>query len=324
MEHAPLYNLVSKGYSMNGIREVEVIQHTNMNHLEVFLVEMTSRESHGHDDLEIGMILKGNVTLFLDQHSYPLQKGDIYILNRHQVHSFSKNNSDNLILAFQVHTELYKQADYSMALLRFETPLIPQGPFHDFLAHALLECASFYFGDSPFNALKCSSIILNVLYCLTCNTPCHIATEKESSSAYHNTMRLKRITNYISEHYTERISLQDIAALENITDYHASHFIKKMMGMSFQEYVNQLRFAYALTLIRKTNLNILDICMETGFSSSRYLNQMFLKNFGCTAKEYLKMPGSPHLISNPLPIGNIQKRYTYEQAAKYLKNYLSE
>lgn len=206
-----------------------------------------------------------------------------------------------------------------MALLRFEIPLIPHGQFHDFLAHTLWECASFYFEGSPFNALKCSSMILNVLFCLTRNTQCHIATEKESASAYHNTMRLKRITNYICEHYTEHISLKDIAALENITDYHASHFIKKMMGMSFQEYVSQLRFAYALTLIRTTNLNILDICIETGFSSSRYLNQMFLKNFGCTAKEYMKMPGKPHTINDTLPIGNVQKRYTYEQAAAYIE-----
>lgn len=306
---------------MSSTREVEVIQHTNMNHLEVFLMEMTSREPHGHDDLEIGMILKGNVNLFLEQHSYALQEGDIYVLNRHQVHSFAKGSRDNLILAFQVHTELYKQADYSMTFLRFEDPLIPHGQFHDDLAHALYECASFYFQDSPFNALKCSGIILNILYDLTCNTHCHIATEKESASAYHNTMRLKRITSYISEHYTERISLQNIANLENITDYHASHFIRKMMGMSFQEYISQLRFAYALTLIRKTNLNILDICMETGFSSSRYLNQMFLKNFGCTAKEYRKMPGKPHIISDTLPIGNVQKRYTYEQAAIYIKNH---
>lgn len=304
---------------MSRKKELEIVQHTNMNHLEIFFVEMTARGPHGHDDLEIGVLLKGTVTLVLEQKSYILQEGDIYLINRHQVHSFARTDTDNLILAFQIHTEFYKQADYSLGFLRFENNIIGSGSLHDTLLGSLYECTGYYFKDVPYNALKCSSIMLDVLFQLACSTNCHVATEKESASAYHNTLRLKRITEYIGEHYTEHISLQDIASLENITDYHASHFIKKMLGMSFQEYVSGLRFMHALTLIRKTDLSILDICMETGFSSSRYLNQMFLKNFQCTAKEYMKMKEKPRLTSAALPTNNIQKRYTYEQASAYAK-----
>ena len=40
-------------------KEVEIIDHSIMNHLKVFLVDMTSRAPHGHDDMEIGVILDG-------------------------------------------------------------------------------------------------------------------------------------------------------------------------------------------------------------------------------------------------------------------------
>ena len=42
-------------------KEMEIVRHTTMNHLEVFIVEMTSRGPHGHDDFELGMILEGTV-----------------------------------------------------------------------------------------------------------------------------------------------------------------------------------------------------------------------------------------------------------------------
>ena len=43
---------------------------------------MTSRCPHGHDDLEIGILLKGALCLFMDGKEYKLREGDIYIINR--------------------------------------------------------------------------------------------------------------------------------------------------------------------------------------------------------------------------------------------------
>ena len=43
-------------------KEMEIVRHTTMNHLEVFIVEMTSRGPHGHDDFELGKILEGTVS----------------------------------------------------------------------------------------------------------------------------------------------------------------------------------------------------------------------------------------------------------------------
>ena len=78
-------------------REFEIVQHTRMNLLEIFLVEMTSRGPHGHDDLEIGLILEGSLTLFIDQERHDLRTGDLYVINRNQVHSFlnTRGQSDS-------------------------------------------------------------------------------------------------------------------------------------------------------------------------------------------------------------------------------------
>ena len=53
---------------------------------------MTSRGPHGHDDFELGMILEGTMTLFLEQEQYHLKAGDIYFINRYQVQFFFQQN----------------------------------------------------------------------------------------------------------------------------------------------------------------------------------------------------------------------------------------
>ena len=106
--------------------------------------------------------------------------------------------------------------------------------------------------------------------------------------------------------------------MERITTCHASHFIRKTLGISFQEYLNDIRFDHALRLLSQTDLSLLDICMESGFSGSRYLNQMFVKNFGCNAREYrasLKGRKPMHTKEQALPVSNIQKRHSFETSA---------
>ena len=295
--------------------EFEIVHHTTMNYLEIFLVEMTARRPHGHGDLEIGILLDGALTLFTEFRQHELRAGDIYIINRYQIHSFLNKGGQNQILAFQIHPDFYRRIDYQLGLLHLDNSIIRNGELHSSLYQTLLSCADSYFSSSPYNAVKCSSLILDAIYQLLTCTEYTITSEKESATAKNNSKRLNRITDYISEHYLEHISLQDIAALENITTYHASHFITKMLGISFQEYLNNIRFEHALQLVGKSDLPILDICLETGFSSSRYLNQMFIKKLGCNIKEYRKKREKPHLIAAALPTDNIQNRYSFEQAA---------
>ncbi len=303
---------------MRTTKEVEIVQHTKMNSMELFLVEVMSRNPHGHDDLEIGMVIEGTLSLFLEQRAYILQTGDIYIINRHQIHSLSSSGR-NLTLATQIHTDFYRQVDYSLEYLRFEDPVICEGAIHQKLQKLFFQCAVSYFQDTPFHTLKCSGLMLQLLYELAGNVRCYIASEKESVSAYHNTLRLNRVIDYMNKHYTERICLQDLAELEHVTDYHISHFIQKMLGMSFQEYISLLRFRHALMLMQKTDLKLLDICLESGFSSTRYMNQMFERHFHCSAREYQKSNRQPLLTSLPVSGDTVQKKYTDKQALRYLQ-----
>lgn len=295
--------------------QLEIVRHTTMNHLEIFLIEMTAKQLHGHSDMELGIIWEGGMTIFINEERHELHKGDIYLVNRYQMHSFTALSGSSTILAFQVHPDFYRIISHQLEFLRFQENIFHEGALYDKLHTILMQCAEYHFQADAFSEIKCSSIFLDALYLLLRNVPYITTNEKEYSAVQNNVLRINRITEYIIEHHQERLSLEDIAALENITTYHASHFIKKMLHISFQEYLNNVRFDHALQLIHQTNMSIFDICLESGISSSHYLNQMFQKTFGCTTKEYLTNKSYPAHIEIAPPGTAIQTRYSYERSA---------
>lgn len=101
-----------------------------------------------------------------------------------------------------------------------------------------------------------------------------------------NLERLNRIINYIQENYMHKIFLKDLAANENLDMYYLSHFIKKQLGISFQQYLNKIRLEKAVHLLMQTDRKQIDICIESGFSDYRYLCKMFIKEYGCTPSQY--------------------------------------
>jgi len=311
-----------KGARMERKKEYEIIQHSHMNYLEIFLVEMTSREPHGHADMEIGIVLDNDMELILETEHIILKPMDLYVLNPYQVHAFFAQKKKGLILAFQIHGDLYRHLNFAFSNIYFKNNILRGGTAYRKLYPLLLSCACAYFQAETGYELICASDILQVLYILINQTSSKAISEKEQSINRHAALRLNRMIQYMTEHYTEKISLEEIAAAEHISPYYASHFITEMLGVSFQEYISSLRFEHAFRLVRNSDLHLLDICLESGFSSTRYLNRMFKKKTGFTAKEYRqhKNPSAPAAVF--LPTNNLQRRIPSGQESAVLAPYL--
>ncbi len=295
-------------------REIEIVQHSNMRVLEIFMVNVTSRILHGHDDLEIGFMFRGDLNLTLKDDNIRLRENDIYIMNSYQFHALSRTENDNLLMVFQIPSELYGRIESGLNHVWFQNNIIRSGSVHRQIRSLLLSCARLYFSDAKYKNVQCTSIILNVLYTILTGTNLSVIPEQTSISMHLNTGRLNRISEYVSAHYMEKISLSDLAKLEHISEYHLSHWISEMLGLSFQDYLNHYRFEHALRLINSgSDLGVLDIALDSGFSSSRYLNNAFEKYLGMKVREYMASDKTARPKPLDLPVENIQERYSFEK-----------
>ena len=186
-----------------------------------------------------------------------------------------------------------------------------------------MECAICYASDTAFTEIGATAKVLDLIYQLTKVANPFIdeqSTKQSKSKAKH----LQKITDFIFEHHAENISLTDIADLVSLSTYYVSHFIKKMTGMTFTTYLNSIRFDHAFSLITKTNLRISDICCETGFSDSRYLNRMFKEKMGIDLQEYRKNMGKIELPLTDQPYMTVQTHVPQSKFMSTLEKYYEE
>ncbi len=99
--------------------------------------------------------------------------------------------------------------------------------------------------------------------------------------------RLKEILSYIQDHYTQEITLDEIADHVNICKSECCRFFKKYMKMTIFEYILFLRIQNSLPLLRAGE-SVTKIAGLTGFSTSAYYGQIFKRYMGCSPSRYRK------------------------------------
>ncbi len=83
--------------------------------------------------------------------------------------------------------------------------------------------------------------------------------------------------NYASEHYNERIELRCVAHLAGMSLSCFQRSFKKKMGVTFTEYVNNLRISRAKKMLENSNLSISEIAFMNGFSNQYHFTRTFKK-----------------------------------------------
>ena len=300
-------------------KEFEIVKHSNIDFMTIVLVEMYNRNPHSHSDMEVGLILEGSVYINIDGNIILAKNGDVFLLNPYQLHSFANNGENNLILALQISRNAYASLSGSLSQKEFSRNFIPRGSEKsDRIAALMITLSSYYFNEPPSYEYRCIAYLNELLYLLFTTVPSHTVSEAQRSMNRDRMHRLNRILEYIHQHYSEKVTIADIAEMEHLSVPYISHYIKSMIGISYQEYLNNIRFEHAYQLLLKTDLNLLDICLETGISSTRYLNNMFIEQYGYSAKEFRKKRPGMQVRQDGLSVGNLEHKMADPLAKKVL------
>jgi two-component system, response regulator YesN len=99
---------------------------------------------------------------------------------------------------------------------------------------------------------------------------------------------IEKAVEYIKAHYTEDISLSNVARLCYLSESYLSRKIKKVLGMGFAEYVTKLRMEKAIDCLREPAARITEVAAKTGYPDYRYFSQIFKKYTGYSPSEFVK------------------------------------
>ena len=98
---------------------------------------------------------------------------------------------------------------------------------------------------------------------------------------------VEKIVDYLEDHYTEKISLDQIAQNMYLSPFYISRIFKSEVGDTPINYLINLRMEKARQLLReKPNCSVQEIALQVGYDDAYHFSKLFKKHYGNSPSQY--------------------------------------
>lgn len=251
---------------------------------------------HWHKEIELTFLLQGEMQYQVNDTIYHLKAGEGLFCNSNMLHTGSPcQDSDCIYISTTFHPRFLYGYEGSILQTKYlnyltENPaleslaLLPENSWQKEVLDELSNIWNLSQTTSPSYEMEVQWRLTHIGLLLWDHVAHHPLTPKTGDSK--NTDRLKNILMYIQDHYTEKITLADIASQANICQSECCRFFKKHMNESLFDYLLSFRIEKSLPLLSEQQLSITEISSLCGFSSASYYTKVFRERMGCTPTAY--------------------------------------
>lgn len=110
---------------------------------------------------------------------------------------------------------------------------------------------------------------------------------------YNDSERVEKVVAFINENFSRTIRLAEAAELAEMAETAFSRFFRAKTGITFVDYLNDIRIGHASRLLIDTISPIAEIAQECGFTSLTNFNRIFKKRKGLVPKDFREKHGTP-------------------------------
>ncbi len=100
--------------------------------------------------------------------------------------------------------------------------------------------------------------------------------------------RLNRLRQYVEQSYSEPLPLGKAASIAALERSYFSSYCHAKVGITFTEWLHQVRIEKAIELMKARDVSITDIAYEVGFADLRTFERAFKQNTRMTPREFKK------------------------------------
>lgn len=262
--------------------------------------------NHWHEEAEWTLVTAGQGTYQIDLVEYPVKAGDLLFVSPLQLHSARCDPETDLKTeTFVFHMNFLGSNATDICATRYLSPLAKQElsvPCHIPAAHPAYPAMSRLFAQlSALFTQKSPGYELSMKACLlqAVSQLLPYSQRVPSSDSATISQKLKHVLDYLAAHYTEEISVAQLAAQCYFSEYHFMRFFKKHMNMTCIEYITNLRLEKAVEQLEHGDSTILDAALSSGFHNLAYFYKVFKRKYQMTPKEFIKQVQSPASLQKP-------------------------
>ena len=239
--------------------------------------------NHIHQFSEFVFVIDGELSMTVEGKTEIGRAGDVFLITPFKIHSF-RTDEYCKILIFVFSNDFATGLIGEDALYRGRDSALftPSDDVREYLRGRLMDAAREFAWkkdvESGYRRVKCCvHMLLEEYVSKTTLTTSHKKSETLSS-----------IFLYISQHYRENITLENLSRDLGYTKGHISHCLEAIPNFNFNDLVNSLRVEYAKNIILSGRYRNIDLALESGFSCERSFHRAFKKFTSMTPSEYLK------------------------------------
>ncbi len=249
---------------------------------------------HWHEEIEITRIREGEVTYYVQSEQYVLGDQDLLVLLPYTLHGIEQREghtmcSDSFVFNLNMLGGTYPDScavTYFSPLLeeRGKMPVIIRKQERRYAAlnrifDRILLC---YIKKGFGYELKLKASLFEFLGELL--TPEMLNKEKKQNIQVLE--KIKQGISYIQANYRDDISIKELAAVCQFSEYHFMRLFRKYTNMTCIDYINTYRLSSALEELESTDHSITEIAVSNGFNTISYFNRLFRQKNGMTPGEY--------------------------------------
>ena len=245
---------------------------------------------HWHRAVEIIYMQEGSLDVTIESENFTIQKGDCIVINGNVLHS-TKCTSPNTAILLQIPLDFMEKyiPDPGQLIFLFDFRTKDQRQqTKQAMFKTILEQLQIINNVRPDGyLLRFNSLIFELLFQLYHNFAVKIL-QNNTSQKKKDMARLEPVLDYISEHYREPISLNEIAEVACLQTGYFCRFFRKKMGITFLEYQNEYRLSFIYRDLITTRDPVHVILERHGFTNYKLFRRIFLEHFGNTPTQIRK------------------------------------
>lgn len=252
---------------------------------------------HLHADFsELVIVMNGTAMHYVDNNSYFIKKGDVFVLGHDVAHGYKETN-ELQICNIMFPEKMLLDSDYDVRKLPGFHALFVLEPYltknHEFQSHLSLNLQQFqqihnltdrmlqeYQSAQPGKATLLSSYFMILVTLLS---RFYHLPEKETTE---NVMNIAKSVSYIENNFTQEISLKTLAEISNLSTRHFTRLFTATYHLTPGNYILSLRMQYACYLLTNCSDTVSEIALQCGYSDSNYFTRQFRKFYGLSPREY--------------------------------------
>lgn len=248
---------------------------------------------HFHKEIEFLAVSEGYLAVQTKHHYKVLGPGDVILLGSSQLHRTHKYESGALrYVVFQVDLNQHFDQSTMTYLHVFSELTEPLSQlnyiFEEYEAarREAFQLINDIFRESHTRAngyeLAISSFIKRLLLLLVRNDYRGLLNASDDEGI----LRIRPALDYVENHLGDKIAVEDVCTLLNLSYHYFIKYFKRVMGLSFVDYVNYKRIKKAERLLLTRDLSIMEISYEVGILNLAQFYKLFKRHNQCSPKEF--------------------------------------